>query len=42
VPAIILGKVLGKRLPEKLIKYGAAVIFLAAGVYTLVEAFAAR
>jgi putative Ca2+/H+ antiporter (TMEM165/GDT1 family) len=40
--AIIVGKVLGKRLPERLIKYGTAVVFLAAGVYTLIEAFAAR
>lgn len=37
--AIIVGKVIGKQLPEKLIKYGAALIFLASGVYTLVEAF---
>ena len=40
--AIIVGKVLGKRLPEKLIKYGAAAIFLAAGIYTLIESFAVR
>jgi putative Ca2+/H+ antiporter (TMEM165/GDT1 family) len=37
--AIIVGKVLGKRLPEKLIKYGAALIFLASGVFTLVHGF---
>ena len=37
--AIIAGKVLGKRLPEKLIKYGAALIFVLSGVYTLVAAF---
>jgi putative Ca2+/H+ antiporter (TMEM165/GDT1 family) len=37
--AIIVGKVLGKRLPEKLIRYGAALIFLASGVFTLVQAF---
>jgi len=37
--AVIVGKVLGKRLPEKLIKYGAALIFLASGVFTLIQAF---
>lgn len=40
--AIIVGKVLGKKLPEKLIKYGAAIIFLASGVFTIIEAFAHR
>ena len=37
--AIIVGRVLGKRLPEKPIKYGAALIFLASGVFTLIQAF---
>ncbi len=37
--AIVVGKVLGKSLPEKVIKYGAALIFLASGVFTLVQAF---
>lgn len=37
--AIIAGKVLGKRLPERLIKYGAALIFIASGLFTLWEAF---
>lgn len=36
--AIIVGRVLGKQLPEKAIKYGAACIFLATGVATLGEA----
>jgi putative Ca2+/H+ antiporter (TMEM165/GDT1 family) len=35
--AIIVGKVLGKQLPEKSIKYGAATIFLVTGVVTLAE-----
>lgn len=37
--AIIVGKFLGKQLPEKVIKYGAAIIFLASGIFTLVNAF---
>jgi putative Ca2+/H+ antiporter (TMEM165/GDT1 family) len=37
--AIILGSVFGKRLPEKLIKYGSAGVFIALGVYRVVEAF---
>lgn len=40
--AIIVGKVLGKRLPEKIIKYGAALLFIGSGVFTIVEAFAHR
>jgi len=40
--AIVVGKILGKRLPEKLIKYGAAGIFIVSGVYTLVGAFVGR
>ena len=40
--AILVGKVLGKRLPETLIKYSAATLFMGAGIYTLVEAFLAR
>jgi Ca2+/H+ antiporter, TMEM165/GDT1 family len=35
--AIIIGKVLGKQLPEKAIKYGAATVFLVTGVVTLAE-----
>ena len=38
--AIIIGKVLGKKLPEKLIKYSAAAVFIISGIYTLYEAFA--
>jgi putative Ca2+/H+ antiporter (TMEM165/GDT1 family) len=37
--AIVVGKILGKSLPERLIKYGAALIFILSGLYTLVEAF---
>jgi putative Ca2+/H+ antiporter (TMEM165/GDT1 family) len=40
--AIIVGKVMGKNLPEKMIKYGAAIIFIFSGVYTFYEAFANR
>lgn len=37
--AIVVGRVAGKRLPEKLIKYSAALVFIASGVYTLYEAY---
>jgi putative Ca2+/H+ antiporter (TMEM165/GDT1 family) len=37
--AIIAGKLLGKRLPDRLIKYGAALLFLLSGLYTLWQAF---
>jgi Ca2+/H+ antiporter, TMEM165/GDT1 family len=37
--AILLGKLLGKRLPERLIRSIAALIFIALGVIRLVEAF---
>jgi putative Ca2+/H+ antiporter (TMEM165/GDT1 family) len=37
--AIIVGKVMGKNLPEKLIKYVGAAIFLISGLWTLWEAF---
>lgn len=40
--AIIVGRVLGARLPEKLIKYGAAGIFLITGAVTLIEAVSSR
>lgn len=40
--AIILGKALGKRLPEKPVKYGAALIFIVSGIVTLVGAFIHR
>jgi len=40
--AIIVGKVLGKKLPEKVIKYGAAVVFIGSGVFTIIEAFVHR
>ncbi len=37
--AIIVGAVMGKRLPERLIKIVAALIFIGSGIFTLVEAF---
>jgi Ca2+/H+ antiporter, TMEM165/GDT1 family len=37
--AILVGQVMGKRLPERAIKYTAAVIFLLFGAATLAEAF---
>jgi uncharacterized membrane protein YfcA len=37
-----LGRALGKKLPEKLIRYGAALIFLVSGVFTLAEAWTRR
>lgn len=40
--AIIVGIVMGKNLPENLVKYGAAAVFIISGVYTLYEAFAAN
>jgi putative Ca2+/H+ antiporter (TMEM165/GDT1 family) len=40
--AILVGKLLGKRLPERLIKYSAALLFFGAGLYTLIEAWSAR
>ena len=38
--AIIVGKVIGKNLPEKAVKYGAAIVFFLSGIYILYEAFA--
>ncbi|MDB5079802.1 MAG: hypothetical protein JWP00_1726 [Chloroflexi bacterium] len=40
--AIIVGAMLGKRLPERAIKIGAAVIFIGSGIFTLAEAFIGR
>lgn len=37
--AIAVGVMLGKRIPEKAVKYGATVIFVIFGVLTLVDAF---
>lgn len=37
--AIIVGKVMGKNLPEALIKYVGAGVFLISGILTLLEAF---
>jgi putative Ca2+/H+ antiporter (TMEM165/GDT1 family) len=39
--AIVVGKILGKNLPEKVVKYGAAVVFFVSGLYILYEAFTA-
>lgn len=36
--AIIVGRIMGKRLPERLIKYGAALIFIASGLFALFKA----
>jgi putative Ca2+/H+ antiporter (TMEM165/GDT1 family) len=33
--AVLVGKLLGKRLPERPIKYGAAAVFILSGLYTL-------
>jgi putative Ca2+/H+ antiporter (TMEM165/GDT1 family) len=33
--AVLVGKLLGKRLPERPIKYGAAAVFIISGLYTL-------
>lgn len=40
--AIIVGRVMGKRLPERAIKYGAAAIFLLSGLFTLYEVWMRR
>ena len=40
--AIVLGRALGKRLPEKVIRYGSVAVFIGAGIYTLVDAFMHR
>ena len=36
--AILVGRLLGKRLPEQAIKYGAAALFAVFGVWLIVEA----
>lgn len=35
--AVVIGKFAGKRLPERLIKYGAGVMFIAIGIWTIAE-----
>lgn len=40
--AIFIGRMLGRRLPERAIKYGAAAIFITTGVVTLVDAVLRR
>jgi putative Ca2+/H+ antiporter (TMEM165/GDT1 family) len=42
VIAIVVGKLLGKRLPEKALKYGTAAIFIISGLFALIEAFRHR
>jgi Ca2+/H+ antiporter, TMEM165/GDT1 family len=37
--AILVGRLLGRHLPEKFIKYGAAVLFAIFGIWLIVEAF---
>jgi putative Ca2+/H+ antiporter (TMEM165/GDT1 family) len=36
--AILVGRLLGRHLPEKLIKYGAAALFAIFGIWLVVEA----
>jgi putative Ca2+/H+ antiporter (TMEM165/GDT1 family) len=36
--AILVGRLLGRHLPEKVIKYGAAALFAIFGVWLLIEA----
>ena len=38
--AILVGRLLGRHLPEKVIKYGAAALFAIFGIWLIVEAFA--
>lgn len=40
--AIVIGIVMGKKLPENLLKYGAAGVFIISGLFTLYEAFVGR
>jgi Ca2+/H+ antiporter, TMEM165/GDT1 family len=40
--AVICGRLLGKKLPEKVLKYGSAAVFIGAGLFTLYDAFAHR
>jgi putative Ca2+/H+ antiporter (TMEM165/GDT1 family) len=40
--AIVVGRALGRNLPEKAIRYGAAVLFFLFGIWLAVEAFTAR
>jgi len=40
--AIIVGNVLGKKLPDKVIKYGAATVFIASGLAALCQAWKVR
>jgi putative Ca2+/H+ antiporter (TMEM165/GDT1 family) len=40
--AIIVGNVLGKKLPDKALKYGAATIFIASGLLALFQAWKGR
>jgi putative Ca2+/H+ antiporter (TMEM165/GDT1 family) len=36
--AILVGRLLGKRLPERAIKYGAAALFAVFGIWLIVDA----
>jgi Ca2+/H+ antiporter, TMEM165/GDT1 family len=40
--AIVVGRVMGKRLPERAAKYGAAAIFLPSELFTLYKAWTRR
>jgi len=37
--AIVVGKILGKQLPNKVLKYGTAIIFVASGVLAIIQAW---
>ena len=37
--AIVVGKVMGKRIPERMVKIIAAIVFFAAGIWTIASAF---
>ena len=40
--AIVIGNVLGKNLPDKALKYGTAIIFVASGLFALFQAWKGR
>ena len=40
--AIVIGNVLGKKLPDKALKYGAAIVFIASGFVALFQAWKGR
>jgi putative Ca2+/H+ antiporter (TMEM165/GDT1 family) len=40
--AIVVGNALGKKLPDKALKYGTAIVFIASGLLALFQAWKAR